>query len=196
MKRETYHHTNLKQTLIIEGIRYINAHGLQEFSMRKLAAACGVSHMASYRHFKNKEEYLKQVFQFIDEEFAASLQMGGDAYQSPDEAILSLGKRYIQFMCEQPDIMRFIFRQGGKFLDLKPRSYEIFLTAAVSFLRAHHVPENMYEREIRFLWAIVIGLGELYSSGIIKEEKDYLASAEASLRHEVSIRTHWYSSLT
>ena len=53
---DNYHHGNLRNALIEEGIRMINAGGEDSLSLRKLAVNCGVSNAAPYAHFKNKKE--------------------------------------------------------------------------------------------------------------------------------------------
>ena len=74
MREQSYHHKDLKNTLIKEGIRYINANGEQSLSMRKLAALCHVSHTALYKHFQNKEEFMNAISAYIEDQFTAALQ--------------------------------------------------------------------------------------------------------------------------
>ena len=58
---DNYHHGNLRQALIDAGIRIINEKGEDNLSLRKVAAACDVSHAAPYAHFKNKDELLEAM---------------------------------------------------------------------------------------------------------------------------------------
>ena len=60
-KRQTYHHKNLRNALIETGIQLVSTEGVNAFSLRKVAAACGVSHAAPYSHFQNKEELLEAM---------------------------------------------------------------------------------------------------------------------------------------
>ena len=55
-QRQTYHHKDLRNALIETGIQLVSTEGVNAFSLRKVAAACGVSHAAPYSHFQNKEE--------------------------------------------------------------------------------------------------------------------------------------------
>ena len=58
--------TNLREALIIAGIKEINVHGVSGFSIRRVAENCNVSCAAPYRHFESKEsalEFLKEVFE-------------------------------------------------------------------------------------------------------------------------------------
>ena len=57
----------LKEKLLSAGIDEIAAHGVRDFSLRRVAAACGASCAAPYKHFKNKEEFLRATIEYIDE---------------------------------------------------------------------------------------------------------------------------------
>ena len=50
---DKYHHGDLRNALIEEGIKMINTGGEESLSMRKLAEKCGVTMAAPYAHFKN-----------------------------------------------------------------------------------------------------------------------------------------------
>ena len=45
-QRQTYHHKDLRNALIETGIQLVSTEGVNAFSLRKVAAACGVSHAA------------------------------------------------------------------------------------------------------------------------------------------------------
>ena len=59
MKSDTYHHGNLKEELIENGLKYIDKYGTETFSMRKLADSIGVLQLHMHilkteRHFYQK----------------------------------------------------------------------------------------------------------------------------------------------
>ena len=51
----TYSDESIRERLIIAGIKEIELHGFNDFSLRRVAAACEVSCAAPYRHYKNKD---------------------------------------------------------------------------------------------------------------------------------------------
>lgn len=55
----------VKQRLIIAGIAEIEAHGISDFSLRRVAAACNVSCAAPYKHFKSKEDFIAEIVLYI-----------------------------------------------------------------------------------------------------------------------------------
>ena len=58
---EYYQPEALREALIIAGLKEIEIHGLTDFSLRRVAAACGVSCAAPYRHFKSKGELILAI---------------------------------------------------------------------------------------------------------------------------------------
>ena len=58
MKRNT---AELRENLIQTGMEAIKNQGLEQLSLRTVATACGVTHGSPYKHFGNKDGYLKVV---------------------------------------------------------------------------------------------------------------------------------------
>jgi AcrR family transcriptional regulator len=56
-----YHHGDLKNTLIQAGIQVLSEHGLEKFSLRRVARQAGVSHSAPYAHFSDKQALIAAI---------------------------------------------------------------------------------------------------------------------------------------
>ena len=106
---DNYHHGNLRQALIEAGIKIINEQGEPQLSLRKVAAACGVSHAAPYAHFKDKEELLAAMKSSVTEQFTAQLQRAIASATSAEQKILAMGRAYISFFSRNPDYFTFLF---------------------------------------------------------------------------------------
>ncbi|MDP4143644.1 MAG: TetR/AcrR family transcriptional regulator [Bacillota bacterium] len=110
MTKVSYHHDNLKDKLIDMGIKLLNEEGYKSFSLRKLAKACGVSHTAPYRHFRNKDEIIFAMTMKALEEFDQSLSEAVKKY--PDDLkkqIMEMGFLYVKFFVENPDYLQLLF---------------------------------------------------------------------------------------
>ena len=57
---------SLRDKLIVEGAKEIAEGGIAGFSLRKIAAKCGTSCAAPYKHFKNKEELILEIIRYIN----------------------------------------------------------------------------------------------------------------------------------
>lgn len=56
----------IRERLLIAGIKEIELHGLNDFSLRRVASMCDVSCAAPYRHFRNKDELVLSIISYIN----------------------------------------------------------------------------------------------------------------------------------
>ena len=106
---DNYHHGDLRNALIETGIRIVNECGEKGLSLRKLAAACGVSNAAPYAHFSGKEELIQAMQEYVTEKFTGRLQEAIDrkADEGAEQMILAMGKAYVLFFVENPTYFTF-----------------------------------------------------------------------------------------
>lgn len=116
MQVDKYHHGDLKESLIKMGLKLFNEEGAEKFSIRKVAAMCNVSHSAPYKHFKNKEELINAISEYVFYNFKNSLNEIVEKYKdNPGERIIQLGKKYVAFMVENPDYLKFAFLTNSEY---------------------------------------------------------------------------------
>ena len=60
---------NLKERLILSGLKELEKHGVKDFSLRRVATLAEVSCAAPYRHFKNKEELISAIINYIKDDW-------------------------------------------------------------------------------------------------------------------------------
>lgn len=110
MEEKGYHHEDLREELIDAGIRLLDTDGYESFSLRNVAKACGVSHTAPYRHFKNKDELISAIAGKIDSQFNACLKAAVAAHpDSTTDQINEMGCAYVEFFLENPVYLRLVF---------------------------------------------------------------------------------------
>lgn len=78
--------SDLREALLLAGISELETHGLTDFSLRRVAAACGVSCAAPYKHFESKEAFIAAILAYIrekrellEEHLCAAFPVGGRA---------------------------------------------------------------------------------------------------------------------
>lgn len=120
MKKKAYHHGNLKHALIESGIRLLNQQGMEAFSLRKVAARCGVSSSAPYACFNSREALLEAMHTHVNAKLLWRLYpLLRRASLSPGrESLLSLSLAYLTFFLEHPHYFAFLFRTGSGALPL------------------------------------------------------------------------------
>jgi AcrR family transcriptional regulator len=168
---DNYHHGNLRQALIDAGIKIINDSGEENLSLRKVAAACNVSHAAPYAHFKDKEELIEAIKNNVTEQFMEELESSVNGKASADEAIIAMGKTYVTFFSNNPDYFVFLFGKQNITAHLQmnkeyKNDYPPFLLLRRMYLK--HLDENGLEKsfeeqeiEMIKIWSIVHGMASI-----------------------------------
>ena len=114
--KDSYHHGDLRESMIKMGVKLLAESGTEKFSLRKLAIMCDVSHAAPYKHFRNKEELIVAIREYIDKEFANALKEIAEKYKTdPMKKITEMGKRYVSFMVENKDYLKLLFFDSKKY---------------------------------------------------------------------------------
>ncbi|MCR1974414.1 TetR/AcrR family transcriptional regulator [Clostridium sporogenes] len=188
MASDTYHHGDLKESLIIEGLKLFNEEGADKFSLRKVAALCNVSHSAPYKHFKNKEELINAISQYVFGEFEKSLREISEMYKDdPYKKIMELGKKYVWFMVENPDYLKFLFLNNYKYeiivdenkLETKiSGAFGLFKNSAIEYLKSINVKKEEYAQDVIAMWSMVHGIAVMLANRTFIYNGDYLELVE------------------
>jgi AcrR family transcriptional regulator len=110
LKSASYHHGDLKPTLIQEARSIIQETGHPSFTIRALAKKAGVSHAAAYRHFPSKEALLAAVAEEGFQQLGTALEeTERDVGKIPLMILLDKGLVYVTFARENPGYFRVMF---------------------------------------------------------------------------------------
>ena len=141
--RDTYHHGDLRRTLIVAAEELLAERGADGFSLREVARRAGVSAAAPAHHFGDSAGLLTAVATLGFEALTESLLAGHKgAGSDPRARLVGQGVGYVRFALAYPGRFGLMFRDG-------PRRDDPDLGAAAS--RAFQVLED----DIRAL----LGLG-------------------------------------
>ena len=121
---------NLREDLLEAAVNRIQEGGIGALSLRKLAQDTGVTTMATYHHFANKEALLVQIAVVGFGELSEGMQRASDAASSPKEAVKDIMRAYFNFALEKPDIYHLMF---GREIQGKPLIPEFKAAANKAF---------------------------------------------------------------
>ena len=190
---DKYHHGDLRNALIEESIKMINSSGEESLSMRKLAERCGVSMAAPYAHFKNKEEMINAIKEYVEDSFTAYLEAAVSSCKNDiEKKIITLGNAYITFFIENPEYFTFLFSRGYIHvnLDFKSSDEKVFrpfkiLKDLCSVYFEEKKPElTDYEKELEIIriWASVQGLTSIIFMQNVKWSRNWKEEISKLLR--------------
>ncbi len=108
--KNSYHHGNLKESLVQTALGMVDREGIDKITLRELADRLGTSRSAIYRHFKNKEDLMKQVILGGFDKLDACIEpVFSNEALSLLERFHAMGKAYIDFALENPHLYRLLF---------------------------------------------------------------------------------------
>ena len=107
---------NMREVLILAGIEEINAHGVTEFSIRRVAGNCNISCAAPYKHFKDKRDFIAAIIDYVNEQWHVRQQeVLSRCSSSFREQILEVSIHYIRFLMEKPFYRSILMLKDAEF---------------------------------------------------------------------------------
>jgi AcrR family transcriptional regulator len=103
MRKQGYHHGNLRQALVEAALDLITRQGPTGFTLSEAAKQAGVTPAAVYRHFEGREELIAEAARQGYEIFADVMQYAYDKGQpSALAAFEATGRAYLAFARKYP----------------------------------------------------------------------------------------------
>lgn len=128
----TYHHGDLRATLVKVATARLSAHGIDSLSLRKLAEDAGVSRSAPYHHFKDKNALLSAI---AAQGFSQWHDTARHIFEQSDvparERFRQFVHQYIRYAADNPQLYelmfgRTIWQEQSATSDLKEVAYPCF----------------------------------------------------------------------
>lgn len=171
-----YHHGDLRAALVQAGLAILDETGdAGALSLREAARRAGVSAMAPYRHFSDKDALLAAIATVgfdrlrdrliaVDRE-ALECDEGVPGLEALQEALIAQGVAYVAFACAQPALFRLMFAAGrcARPEPLKAASlasYSVMVERVASLV----APDCVQERALQ-CWATAHGIATLAIDG-------------------------------
>lgn len=177
-----YHHGDLKVELLKTGLKMIQENGIENLSLRKLSTICNVSEAAPYSHFKNKEELLAAMQEYVTEQLQNNLESAYENSEKKDSsnAIFDMGKAYILFFWQYPEYYSFLFTQPCMKIDLSMTTdednfppFQYFKERAYFVYRKEGLADERIKYGVIAMWAKVHGLAAIVSMKHVKTDFEW-----------------------
>jgi AcrR family transcriptional regulator len=169
-ERRSYHHGDLRRTLLSAAVTAINESGPAALSLRDLARRAGVSHAAPAHHFGDKSGLLTALategFDLLAAALSEARERTGD--------LLEVGVAYVRFAVDHRAHFEVMFRPDLYDADdpelraARDRSGE-GLSLGVATLPKERVGGNALPAQIA-AWSIVHGFATLWLGGALPPE--------------------------
>ena len=172
MNKQTYHHGDLRATLLVAAEQELVERGVEKFSLRGVAKRTGVSHAAPAHHFGGVSGLLTALAVVGFNRFSQSLQQRIDmpTIQNSSQAIL-VGLGYIDFAITNSHLFSLMFSSSYPDFDdpeldaVSMKSFEYLLNSTGVKSGAHDVNGSGIDVKAMAAWSTIHGVSELLLSG-------------------------------
>ena len=183
---------DLRSDLILAGIDEINTYGANEFSVRRVAAACHVSTAAPYKHFKDKKDFISAIIDYVNEQWAVVQdEVLANCEDSPRAQMVEVSIAYLKFLMEKPYYRQILMLKNAEFDNLyhrKPgeinsRTEQIM----ASVKEAYGLSDAVWERKALFVRSLLFGSVFMFDSGEFKYSERALENIRYLINREFEV---------
>ena len=177
---------NMKEVLLLAGINEINAHGVHNFSIRRVAESCNVSCAAPYKHFKDKREFIAGIIEYVNSQWGERqkqiLSACGDTLR---EQIVEVSVGYVKFLMEKPYFRSILMLKDEEFDNIYHK------TRGEMSSRSQQLEQDIFAtgqwkkedflRKLHVIRALIFGTVFLFDTG----EIEYNEKSISELRYNI-----------
>ncbi|HEY9842862.1 MAG: TetR/AcrR family transcriptional regulator [Candidatus Sericytochromatia bacterium] len=179
---DSYHHGNLRASLISITMEQAEAKGISDLSLRTIAKQAGVSAPALYRHFQDKEALLAAVAEQGFEELHDWLKFAAPREMPCRQRLRRFFEAYLEFMAAYPVYFQLMFgpefKERGRYPGLL-KAHESSMSLLIHVIvkgREQNVFTTTVSAEAQVLscWSALHGYAGLYITGMLGSDKNLL----------------------
>jgi AcrR family transcriptional regulator len=169
LRRRRYHHGNLRTALIAAGVQLIQQKGVRALTLRGIGRKVGVSRMAAYRHFANREALLAAISEVGFTRFADCLEAARAAVPHTarrfQAQMAAMALAYVRFAADHPAHYEVMFGPAARTVrrhsEAAERSFRI-LEETIQDGQRHGLVRAASSNDLaRAVWAMVHGISTL-----------------------------------
>ena len=114
MTKNSYHHGNLKYTILSEALHLLNSKNFDEISFRLISRNIGVVSSAPYNHFKDKKHLIKEIIALGEKKLLNLISSEKNKSKIPVEQLLLIAKAYLNFAINEKALFNLMFSKANE----------------------------------------------------------------------------------
>ena len=183
---------NIRDELIRAGIEELNQHSLTDFSVRRIAAKCGVSAAAPYKHFVNKQEFIAEIINHVNAEWNRRQQRIMDTNHGDTRQLLvEFSISYVVFLVENPFMRSILMIKDDEFdmvyNKLRAEMSKLTQELVARYCMEVNMPEETYIRKLYVVRALIYGAALMFDNGEFEYNEENLEFVRKNIDREFDL---------
>lgn len=182
-----------RELLIQSGLEELRQYGVDGFSTRRVAKACGLSCAAPYKHFKDTREFIREIFGHVERQFLCMQQQVLEKYakESVRRQLVEIALAYIQFLTEHPTFRRVVMmleHDGNEDYRCLCGRMSMATTGLVAkYCEQVQMPPETRVRKTFLVRSLIYSAAMFFCSGELEYNADNMAMVEGLLDREFDL---------
>jgi AcrR family transcriptional regulator len=179
--------------LIEAGIRELNKYGVQNFSVRRIAESCGVSCAAPYKHFKDKQEFIAAIIEYINniwEERQRGVLERSSALPTR-RVILEISMEYIRFLVENPYFRSILMLSSqdfsSEYVAWRSRRSRSSRELVDRYCREGGMPEKSKKIKTFIVRSLLFGAALMFDNGELEYNEENMKAVSEAIDREFDL---------
>ncbi len=193
MKRESYHHGDLREALLTACLRLIETEGIGAVSLRRVAREAGVSPGAPYHHFADRATLLGALAGRGFALLAGDLTAVREKTDDPVTALTEVTDAYVAFAIDHPAYFRLMFRpelsQPDKDAEAEKSgemAFAVLSDTVADCVRIGALPADSTGVLTVAVWSLGHGIASLWLDGQLDKRSAELDTSARTVATQVS----------
>lgn len=177
-QRRGYHHGDLRQAMLDEGLEVVRSGGLDSLAVRDVTRRLGVAPNAAYRHFADRDAFVAELARTVQRTLSQIIHdrmrraHRRDSPTSPEGQLIAFARAYVEFAIDEPAWFDLLCRGGAEQAapqptgdQPEPSPHEVLQSALAEFAAEGSVAEAKIADAVWMIWAALDGLTRLVGQG-------------------------------
>jgi len=185
-------HKNVREQLIIAGIQEINKYGLQSFSVRRIANECGVSCAAPYKHFKDRDNFVAAIIEYINKQWGDRQQIILNEFPTNTrKRLVEVSLDYVRFLLENPHFRSIIMLKDEEFDNaykkMRSQLSGLSLQLIKQYCEEANISEEIEKRKTYIIRSLIYGAALMFDNGEMEYNEENMRFVEFSIDREFDL---------
>jgi AcrR family transcriptional regulator len=182
----------VRERLIYAGMRELSQHGIQNFSIRRIAAACALSCAAPYRHFKDKQAFVTAIIEYINDLWGVQQRAIIEAHPGDlRRQIIEISKAYIRFLMDNPNFRSVIMLRDDSldadYARLRGEMTQLTRDVIGRYCVEAGIDEKTRRRKTYVVRSLIYGAALLFDNQQLAYNEENMDSVEYAIDREFDL---------
>ena len=184
--------SSVKEKLLAAGLSELHLHGIQGFSLRRIATACGVSTAAPYKHFQDKNHFISCVIDSVLQRWEEKIPAIIAKYPNDlAEQLIEVVVAYVQFLVENAHFRSILMLKSTaldeRYVNMRLRISRTTRALVDAYAKTTDFSPETIQFKLYLCRSLMYGAALLFDNGEMEYSEKNLDYVRRGIRRELQL---------